>query len=119
MLNKTEKPRLFALCMVTAIGYGMTALQAAEKTEAQKQKEAMAEMQRRLNAEVMERPFSVEAEEKIDAYIKNAMAKDLKPEVRKAPDFWRPGYTCRDIYHHGWNYYRNCRYYRSYYGRYW
>jgi len=109
----------FLFSTLVAIGFCITTVQAVEKTEAQKQKEAMAEMQRRLNAEVMEKPFSVEAEEKIDAYVKEAMAKDLQPEVKKAPQFWRPGYTCRDIYHHGWNHYRNCRYYHRYYGRYW
>lgn len=109
----------YLLSAVVAIGFCITAVQANEDTEAQKRKEAMAEMQRRLNAEVMEKPFSVEAEGKIDAYIKEAMAKDLKPAVKEAPSFWRPGYTCRDIYHHGWNYYRNCRYYHRYHGRYW
>lgn len=78
----------------------------------------MAELQRQLNAEVMEKPFSVEDEKKIDSYIKQAMKKELKPPT-KAPKFWRPGYTCADIYHYGWRHYRSCRYYRHYYGRYW
>lgn len=78
----------------------------------------MAEMQKKLNAEVMEKPFSVEDEQKIDSYIKDAMKKDLKP-LEKAPVFWKPGYTCASIYHRGWNHYSSCRYYRKYYGRYW
>lgn len=78
----------------------------------------IAKMQAKLNAQVMERPFSVADEKKIDAFIKSAMAKDLKPS-KKVPSFWKPGYTCASIYHHGWNHYRNCRYYRRYYGRYW
>jgi len=78
----------------------------------------MAEMQRRLNAEVMEKPFSVADEKKIDSYIKDAMKKDLQPPA-KAPSFWKPGYTCASIYRYGWNHYRSCRYYRHYYGRYW
>jgi len=81
--------------------------------------EEMRAMQRNLNKEVLEKPFSVESEEKIDAYVKDAMKKDLKPETKKAPEFWRPGYTCRDIYHRGWRHYRNCRYYLRYYGYYW
>ncbi len=81
--------------------------------------EELAEMQRKLNAEVMEKPFSVEDEAKIDSYIKDAMKKDLKPEVSKAPSYWRPGYTCANIYSYGWRAYRNCRYYRRYYGYYW
>jgi hypothetical protein len=82
------------------------------------EEDELAEMQRKLNAEVMEKPFSVADEKKIDAYIKDAMKKDLKPAA-KAPKFWKPGYTCASIYHYGWNHYRSCRYYRSYYGRYW
>ena len=82
------------------------------------EEDEMAEMQKRLNAEVMEKPFSVEEEKKIDSYIKEAMKKDLKPAT-KVPSFWRPGYTCASIYHYGWNHYRSCRYYRHYYGRYW
>lgn len=83
------------------------------------EEDEMAAMQKRLNAEVMEKPFSVEDEKKIDAYIKDAMKRDLKPPVIKAPSFWRPGYTCASIYNRGWNHYRSCRYYRHYYGRYW
>ncbi len=81
--------------------------------------EELRAMQQSLNKEVMEKPFSVEDEAKIDAFIKNAMAKDLKPQATKAPDGWKPGFTCADIYNTGWNNYRNCRHYRSYYGRYW
>ncbi len=81
--------------------------------------EEMAAMQRQLNAEVMEKPFSAADEAKVTAYMQDAMAKDLKPEVRKAPSYWRPGYTCANIYSYGWSAYRNCRYYRSYYGHYW
>ena len=46
------------------------------------EEDEMAEMQKKLNAEVMEKPFSVEDEKKIDSYIKSAMAKDLKPEKK-------------------------------------
>lgn len=83
------------------------------------EEEEMAAMQRQLNAEVMEKPFSAADEAKVSAYMKDAMAKDLKPEVRKAPSYWRPGYTCANIYSYGWSTYRNCRYYHRYYGRYW
>ncbi len=83
------------------------------------EEEEMAAMQRQLNAEVMEKPFSAADEAKVSAFMKDAMAKDLKPEVRKAPNYWRPGYTCANIYSYGWSAYRNCRYYRHYYGRYW
>ncbi|MET3120318.1 hypothetical protein AAKU64_004570 [Undibacterium sp. GrIS 1.8] len=79
----------------------------------------MAEMQRKLNAEVMEKPFSVADEAKVDAFIKDAMAKNLKPVETKAPAHWQNGYTCADIYQYGWSGYQNCRYYHHYYGRYW
>jgi len=85
---------------------------------AETEEEAMAAMQSKLNAEVMEKPFSVEDEKKIDSYIKDAMSKDLKPP-QKAPSYWQPGYTCADIYGYGWSAYQNCRYYRHYYGHYW
>ncbi len=79
----------------------------------------LAEMQKKLNAEVMEKPFSVADEAKIDAFIKDAMAKNLKPVENKAPANWQPGYTCANIYQYGWSGYQNCRYYHHYYGRYW
>ena len=78
----------------------------------------LAEMQKKLNAAVMEKPFSVADEAKIDAYIKSAMTKDLKP-AETAPATWKAGYTCADIYQLGWSAYQNCRYYRHYHGHYW
>ena len=81
--------------------------------------EELRAMQQQLNAEVMEKPFSVEDEAKINEYINAAMEKDLKPEVTKAPSYWKPGYTCANIYSDGWNAYRNCRYYHRYHGSYW
>jgi hypothetical protein len=86
-------------------------------TQSQSDKE-LAEMQKKLNAEILEKPFSVADEAKIDAYIKSAMSKDLKP-AETAPNTWKAGYTCADIYSLGWSAYQNCRYYRHYYGRYW
>ncbi len=81
--------------------------------------EELQAMQQQLNSEVMEKPFSVEDEAKIEQYINDAMQKQLKPQVAKAPSYWKPGYTCANIYNHGWNAYRNCRYYHRYYGHYW
>ena len=90
----------------------------ASTTSAQTEEEMRA-MQQQLNKEVIEKPFSVEDEAKIDSYVKEATKKNLKPAVSKAPDYWHPGYTCADIYGYGWEAYRNCRYYQHYYGRYW
>lgn len=77
----------------------------------------LAEMQRQLNSEVMSQPFLAEQPEKVDAYIKEAMEKDLKPEVYKGPH-WQPGYTCHDMLRYSWTEYRNCSYYHRYYGHY-
>lgn len=77
----------------------------------------MAEMQRQLNAETMSQPFFAEQPEKVDAYIKESMKKNLKPPEYKGKN-WRRGYTCRNMLAYSWVEYRNCRYYRSYYGRY-
>lgn len=77
----------------------------------------LAEMQRQLNSEVLSQPFLAEQPEKVDAYIKESKKKGLTPEVYQG-NHWRPGYTCRDMLRYNWTEYRNCRYYRSYYGRY-
>ncbi len=111
--------RHLSTTLKTLITLTLTCFACVSLVQADEQADAIAEMQRKLNAEVMEKPFSVEDEKKIDAYVKEAMAKDLKPEVQKAPSYWRPGYTCANIYSHGWRAYRNCRYYHRYYGRYW
>ena len=80
------------------------------------EQEDLAEMQKKLNAEVMEKPFSVEDTARIDAYIKDAMKKDLKPR-EKPPARWRRGSTCAVL--HDYNEYRDCLYYYRYHGRYW
>lgn len=79
----------------------------------------LADMQRQLNANVMAKPFDPGDAAKVDAFVKEAMKKDLKPPVTKAPTFWRSGYTCRDVYRYGYAHYRNCVHYHRYYGRYW
>jgi hypothetical protein len=80
--------------------------------------ENMAEMQKKLNAEVMEKPFTVADQAKVDAYINEAMQKNLKPK-QQAPQHWSPGYTCQDLWRYSYNEYRDCAYYYRYYGRYW
>ncbi len=82
------------------------------------QAETLEEAQQRLNQETLAKEFSVADEAKVDAYIKEAMEKDLKP-VEKVPSYWQPGYTCADIRGYSWSDYRSCRYYHSYYGYYW
>jgi hypothetical protein len=77
----------------------------------------LAAMQQQLNAETMNKPFLAEQPEKVDAYIKEAMKKNIKP-IEYEGTHWRRGYTCRNLLRWSWHEYRNCRYYRSYYGRY-
>ncbi len=101
--------QLFLLILVSMLSLTLRADEADD----------MAAYQAQLNAQVMEKPFSVEDEAKIDQYVKSAMQKDLKPDVSSKPQNWRPGYTCADVYHVSWRTYRNCRYYHRYYGRYW
>jgi hypothetical protein len=80
--------------------------------------ESMEEMQRRLNEQVMQKPFSVEDQSRIDAYMKDAMKKNLEP-VKTPPKYWQPGYTCASIRGYGWRVYSDCAYHYRYYGRYW
>jgi len=77
----------------------------------------MAEMQKRLNAETMAKPFFVEDQKKIEAFIKKSMENNIKP-LEYEGTHWRNGYTCRDLRRHSWREYRNCNYYYRYYGYY-
>lgn len=85
----------------------------ADKTD----DEAMAQMQKQMNKEVMDKPFFAEESEKVDAYIKEASKKNIKPLEYTGPH-WQTGYTCHDMLRYSWNEYRNCSYYYHYYGRY-
>ena len=77
----------------------------------------MAEMQKQLNQDVMDKPFSVAEESKIDAYIQNATKSGSKPAEYKGRN-WQPGYTCGDLRAYSYYEYRDCRYYHNYYGHY-
>jgi hypothetical protein len=101
----------FALGAPTAFAQSKAAPKPAPETDQER-------MQRQLNEQVMAAPFSVEDTAKIDAYVKNAMEKNLKPQVNP-PAYWRRGYTCANIYSYGWRAYGDCTYYHRYYGRYW
>ena len=80
----------------------------------------MAEMQRQLNKEVLEKPFSVADQAKIDAYVQDAMKKNLQPIENPPANWnWQPGYTCANIYNYGWHAYSQCAHYHHYYGHYW
>ena len=81
------------------------------------EEEDLAEMQKQLNAETMNMPFLAEQPEKVDAYIKEAMEKNLKPPEYEG-SHWQQGYTCHDLLRWSWHEYRNCSYYYRYHGRY-
>lgn len=100
-----KKVSLVSLCflMITSVG----AL-ADERTEIQK----------RLNEQVLDKPFSVESEANLNAYIEDATKRGLPPKSEPSK-YWRQGYTCSDLRRYSWNDYRDCSYYHHYYGYYW
>jgi hypothetical protein len=73
--------------------------------------------QREMNQETMSREFLAEQPEKVDAYIKEAQQKNLKPPEYTGTH-WRAGYTCHDLLRYSWYEYRDCRWYHRYYGHY-
>jgi hypothetical protein len=79
------------------------------------------EMQKSLNAEVMNSPFDPGDVAKAKAYAEEAVKKAIPPTA-VAPTYWQPGWTCSDLtsyrYYRYYDY-RNCIYYHRYYGRYW
>ena len=101
------------ISMVLAMGL---LLQAAVTLASEE--EDMAEMQRQLNADVMAQPFDADDAARIDAYVRDAMKKDLKPPAAP-PVYWQSGWSCADIRYRSYRDYRNCIYYQRYYGRIW
>ena len=84
---------------------------------ATQEEDDMARMQEQLNQEVMSKEFLAEQPEKVEAYIKEAMEKNIKP-LEYTGTHWRRGYTCRNLLRYSWLEYRNCSHYHRYYGRY-
>ena len=80
-------------------------------------KDEMADIQKKYNTEIMEKEFFAEQPDKVEAYIKEAMEKELKP-LEYMGSYWRVGYTCRDLLRYSWIEYRDCRYYHRYHGHY-
>lgn len=102
------------MLLSTAIAAGLSFAPAVFASD----EDDMAEMQRKLNKQVVEKPFSVEDAAKIDAYVADALKKNVKPRPQ-APEYWQPGYTCANLWSHSYYDYRDCAYYHRYYGRYW
>ncbi|GGD50631.1 hypothetical protein [Lacimicrobium alkaliphilum] len=79
--------------------------------------DALAKAQAQMNAEVMSKPFLAERPEEVDKYIESMLKQNVKPKEYQG-QYWRPGYTCRDLLRYNWTQYRNCRYYYRYHGHY-
>jgi hypothetical protein len=107
-----------AIALISVWALALVALGgvATAETPEEKKKREMAEIQRQLNAEVMAQPFGVEEMAKIDAYIADAMKRNLVPQPYKGAQAWQPGMTCAHL--RGYYGRRDCRYYRRYHGRY-
>lgn len=96
---------LFALTLTMA-----GSLQAGEK-------EDMEAMQKKLNQEVVERPFNPGDKASIDAYLEEALHKGTLPPQMVPPSNWQSGWTCNNLMN-AYSQYRNCLHYHQYYGRY-
>lgn len=102
--------RTLLFCLIAGLLMFNTAIASEEEDE-------MARMQKQLNQETMSQEFLAEEPEKVEAYIKEAMEKNLKP-LEYTGTHWRRGYTCHDLLRYSWREYRDCRYYHRYHGRY-
>lgn len=80
--------------------------------------ESAEDIQRRLNEEVLQKPFNVETEANLNAYIEEATKRGTPPKSEPSR-YWRRGYTCADLRRYSWTDYRDCTYYYRYYGYYW
>lgn len=96
------------------LGYAITSIVWAGIANA----ESPADMQRRLNEQVLDKQFSVENEANLEAYIKDATERGTPP-ISTPSKHWQNGYTCGDLRRYSWNDYRDCSYYHRYYGHYW
>ena len=81
------------------------------------EKEDMEAMQKKLNQEVVERPFNPGDKASIDAYLEEALHKGTLPPQMVPPANWQPGWTCNNLMN-AYSQYRNCLHYHQYYGRY-
>jgi len=89
----------------------------AANLSATEEDDALAKAQAQMNAEVLSKPFLAERPKEVDAYIKSMLEKKVKPPEYHG-NYWRRGYTCRDLLRYNWTQYRNCQYYYRYHGRY-
>lgn len=98
------------LAAVLAGGIGETAFAADQASK-------LREIQEKLNADTINKPFDAGDPAALQAQLDEAVKKGIKPPMKPGPH-WRPGYTCANLYGY-YNEYYNCslyyRWYRCYY----
>lgn len=112
MWSAPSKLIIFVSILATPFILSSTALAQTSQDD-----DELAKAQAQMNAEVMSKPFLAEKPEEVDKYIDSMLKQNIKPEEYKG-NYWRTGYTCRDLLRYSWVEYRNCRYYYRYHGRY-
>ena len=81
------------------------------------EKEDMEALQKQLNKQVLEKPFSPGDAAALDAYLQEAVKNNTQPPQTQPPTGWQPGWTCNNLMY-SFSQYRNCRHYYQYYGHY-
>ena len=103
--------------MVVVINVALGVFLGSGVVTADEKQKTMEEMQKALNEEVLSQPFSVADEAKVKAYIEDAKRHGVVPQPYTGT-YWRPGYTCVNLWRYSRRQYFSCRYYYSYYGHY-
>lgn len=81
------------------------------------EKEDMETIQKQLNKNVLEKPFSPGDAAALDAYLQQAIKNNTPPPQTQPPVGWQPGWTCNNLMYSFYQY-RNCLHYYQYYGYY-
>ena len=105
---------IIMIAAFVASALGLLELETADSAE---MSDDMKKMQEQLNNQVLSKPFSVADEAQVKSYIDDAQRRGEVPQAYKGKH-WRPGYTCVDLRPYSYREYLACRYYYSYYGRY-
>ena len=103
--------------MVAALGVSVFGVLRTDIAYGAEMSDEMKKMQDQLNNQVLSKPFSVADEAQVKSYIEDAQRRGEVPQAYQGK-YWRPGYTCVDLRPHSYREYLACRYYYSYYGRY-
>jgi len=81
------------------------------------EKEEMEAIQKQLNKNVLEKPFSPGDAAALDTYLQQAIKNNTPPPQTQPPSGWQPGWTCNNLMYSFYQY-RNCLHYYQYYGYY-